>query len=59
MPKKGYKCITVKANVYDHYYGHWTNHKEEYSIKKGITSFSAFITYVLAKTMDGKDDQIV
>ena len=40
-PKKGYKSITVKAEVYDYFFKQWLEVKEEYAIKKGIRSFSA------------------
>lgn len=56
MPKEGYKSITVKAEVYDYYYAEWLKVKKEYTVKKGITSFSSFITYILAKIMDGKEN---
>jgi hypothetical protein len=51
MPKKGYKTITVKTEVYDYFFNEWLNVKEEYSIKKGIRSFSAYVTYRLAALM--------
>ena len=51
-PKKGYKSITVKAEVYDYFYKEWLKVKEEYAIKKGIRSFSAYITYLLAQQMN-------
>ena len=49
MPKKGYKTITVKAEVYDYFFNEWLKVKDEYAIKKGIRSFSAFVTYLLAQ----------
>jgi len=51
-PKKGYKSITVKAEVYDYFFNEWLKVKEEYAIKKGIHSFSAYITYTLARLMN-------
>jgi hypothetical protein len=39
----------VKADVYDYFFKEWLKVKEEYTIKKGIRSFSAYITYRLAK----------
>lgn len=51
MPKKGYKTITVKAEVYDYFFNEWLKVKEEYTIKKGIRSFSAYVTYRLAALM--------
>ncbi|HEX7482937.1 MAG TPA: hypothetical protein VF350_05685 [Candidatus Bathyarchaeia archaeon] len=49
MPKKGYKTITVKAEVYDYFFNEWLKVKEEYAIKKGIRSFSAYVTCRLAQ----------
>jgi hypothetical protein len=48
-PKKGYKSITVKSDVYDHFFKEWLRVKEEYAIQKGIRSFSAYITYRLSQ----------
>jgi hypothetical protein len=50
MPKKGYKTITVKAEVYDYYHSTWQQRKKEYNIK-GVNSFSAFISYVLNEAL--------
>ena len=52
MPKKGYKSITVKAEVYDYFFKEWLKVKEEYAIKKGIHSFSAYITYQLSQLIN-------
>jgi hypothetical protein len=51
-PKKGYKSITVKADVYDYFFKEWFRVKEEYAIKKGIHSFSAYVTYHLAQLIN-------
>jgi len=42
----------VKAEVYDYFFKEWLKVKEEYAIKKGIHSFSAYITYTLAQLME-------
>ena len=52
MPKKGYKTITVKAEVYEYFFNEWLKVKEEYAIKKGIHSFSAYITFTLSRLME-------
>ena len=49
MPKKGYKSITVKGEVYDYFFKEWLEVKDEYAIKKGIRSFSAYVTCRLAE----------
>ena len=51
-PKKGYKSITVKTDVYDYFFNEWLKVKDDYAIKKGIHSFSAYITYYLAKLIN-------
>ncbi len=51
-PKQGYKSITVKATVYDYFFKEWLKVKEEYAIKKGINSFSAYVTYRLSELMN-------
>jgi hypothetical protein len=48
-PRKGYKTITVKTEVYDYFYKEWLTVKDEYTIKRGIRSFSAYITCRLAE----------
>jgi len=52
MPRKGYKSITVTQSVYDYFYNEYVKVKEEYAIKKGIRSFSAFVTYRLNQLME-------
>jgi hypothetical protein len=39
----------VKTEVYDYFFNQWLKVKEEYAIKKGIRSFSAYITYRLSE----------
>jgi hypothetical protein len=51
-PKKGYKSITVKTEVYNYFFTEWLKVKEEYAIKRGIHSFSAYITYRLAQLIN-------
>ncbi len=52
MPKEGYKSITVKTEIYDYFYNEWLKVKEEYTISKGIRSFSGYVTYRLAQLMN-------
>ena len=52
MPKKGFKTITVKENVYDFLWNEYQQVKEEYAIKKGIRSFSGYISYRLSQLME-------
>jgi hypothetical protein len=52
MPKKGYKSITVKTEVYDYFFNEWLKVREEYTIQKGIRSFSAYITYRLSELIN-------
>jgi hypothetical protein len=39
----------VKAEVYDYFFSEWLKVKDEYTIKRGIRSFSAYVTYRLAQ----------
>lgn len=55
MPRKGYKSITVKEDVYDYFYTEYVKVKEEYAIKKGIRSFSAFISQRLSELMEEEE----
>jgi hypothetical protein len=48
-PKHGYKSITVKTEIYDHFFNEWLKVKEEYAITQGIRSFSAYVTYRLSQ----------
>jgi hypothetical protein len=58
VPKPGYKSITVKAEIYDYFFNQWLRVKEDYTINKGIRSFSAYVTYRLAQLMkDEKDNK--
>ncbi len=51
MPRKGFKTITVKENVYNYFYEEWLKQKSQLEIK-GISSFSAFITYKLNQLIE-------
>jgi hypothetical protein len=51
-PKKGYKSITVKTDVYSYFLNEWLKVKDEYAIKKRIHRFSAYITYRLAQLIN-------
>jgi hypothetical protein len=59
MPKKGYKSITVKEEVYNYFYNEWLKVKNEYAIKRGIRSFSGYVTFRLAELLEKekKDNQ--
>jgi hypothetical protein len=52
MPKKGYKTITVKTEIYDYFFTEWLKVKKEYTTKKDVRSFSAYVAYFLEKLMD-------
>ena len=50
-PKKGYKSITVKAEVYDFFFREWVRVKDQYAAEKGVRSFSAYINCRLTELM--------
>jgi hypothetical protein len=49
MPRKGYKSITVKQNIYDYFYQEYSKNREKLEIKDGIHSFSAYVTSRLSE----------
>ena len=50
--KKALKASLLRAEVYDYFFNEWLKVKEEYAIKKGIHSFSAYVTYILAQLIN-------
>ncbi len=48
----------MKAEVYDYFFKEWLKVKDEYVIKRGVRSFSAYVTYRLAQLMtkENKDE---
>ena len=57
-PKHGFKRITVKAEIYDNFFNERLKLKEEYTIKKGIRSFSACFTYRLWELMSEEKELV-
>lgn len=55
MPKKGFKSITVSEKVYDYLYKEYLKVKDEYAVKKGIRSFSGYVTYRLFLLMEEEE----
>ncbi len=41
----------MKTEVYDYFFKEWLKVKDEYGIKRGVRSFSAYVTYRLAQLM--------
>jgi hypothetical protein len=52
MPRKGYKSITVRQDVYDYFFNEYSKVKEEYAIKKGVRSFSAYVSYRFTQLLE-------
>ena len=52
MPEKGYKSITVKQDVHDYLMKEYKSHKKEWLVKKGISSFSGYVTYRLNELVE-------
>jgi hypothetical protein len=44
MPKKGFKTITVKAEVSDYFFSEWLKVKDEYTIKKAFEVFHPMLS---------------
>jgi len=57
MARKGYKTITVRQEVYDMLIQEWSKHKKEY-IKKGITSLTGFIAYLIEREENKRELQV-
>jgi len=51
MPEKGYKSITVKQDVYDFLMKEYKAQKRDWLVRKGISSFSGYVTYRLNELM--------
>ena len=50
MPRKGFRSITVREEIYDELMQQYTENKEEL-LKQGITSFSGYVTrYTSSRT---------
>ena len=56
MPYKGFKSITMREEDYDHFMELWENQKDEL-MKKGIRSFSAFVTRLLYEAIEREEQQ--
>jgi hypothetical protein len=50
-PKKGYKSITVKVDVYNYFFKEWLKVKEQYTAEKRIRSFSGYVNCRLTELM--------
>jgi len=57
MPRKGYRSITVKQDVYDYLMKEYTARKKEWLVKQGIASFSGYVTYRLNELMEQDEKQ--
>jgi hypothetical protein len=56
MPRKGFKTITVKENVYDYFFKEWQERRQELEVK-GIRSFSGYISYRLSQLIEQEKKQ--
>jgi hypothetical protein len=53
MPKKGFKSFSLKDEIYDPYFSKFLENKTDLQ-KKGVTSFSAYLAYVLNEAIQQK-----
>jgi len=51
MPKSGYKSLTIKDEVYDHFKSIYLRNEIELR-KVGVTSFAGFTTLILTTLID-------
>ena len=52
MPRKGYKSISVKQEVYDYLMKEYKDRKTEWLVKHGVSSFTGYVTYRLNELME-------
>lgn len=51
LPRKGWKSITVRDEIYDYFMREWRRGRTEH-LKRGVTSFSGFVTQQLSELME-------
>ena len=51
MPRKGFRSITVREEIYDELMQQYTENREEL-LKQGITSFSGYVTRFLYDALE-------
>lgn len=50
MPKQGFKSLTMRSTVYDHFFDEYTKISDKLALQ-GITSFSGYVTVRLIEIM--------
>ena len=55
MPPKGHKSVTIPDELYDKLWQKWQKSKDELK-RKGVNSFSSFVSQYLWRVMDELDD---
>ncbi len=56
MPRKGFRSITVREEIYDELMQQYTENREEL-LKQGITSFSGYVTRFLYDALERVAEQ--
>ena len=51
MPRKGFRSITVREEIYEELMQQYTENREEL-LKQGITSFSGYVTRFLYDALE-------
>ncbi len=51
MPRKGYRSITIREEIYQHLMKQYEANREQF-LRQGITSFSGFVTKFLYEALD-------
>jgi len=54
MPRKGYRSITVREEIYDALWTQYNIQKDEL-LRQGITSFSGYVTKFLYESLERKE----
>jgi len=55
MPRRGYKTITIREEVYNHLYQQYQRNREKL-LKQGVTSFSGFIIKTLYEALERQEE---
>lgn len=55
MPKKGYKSITIRDELYEELWNKY-NEEKDTLLRQGITSFSGYVTRFLYTALEKNED---
>ena len=56
MPRKGYRSITVRDEIYESLMEKYEENREQL-LRQGVTSFSGYVTKFLYEALDQREEQ--